>query len=348
MEKKKEFIINVAYIAIICGLVYFGINYLFGLLAPFIIGFIFAYFTMKITHNIFKNIDKKYRIITLILLYVVIAVLLSLLIAYGLNRFSDFIKTLPNFYKHTMEPYISSLETSLDNLGASLPENIRESIGAITDNVFDALKSLLSNIASGLVSLTTNFVKSAPETLISIFVSIISSFYFVLDYEDIAHWFTTSIPSKALSIFYEIKDFIENTLLKILGSYVAIMAITFVELLIGLTIFGIANSPMWALIISVLDILPVLGVGTVLIPWGLSSLITGKVLLGIEILVLYFVIAIIRNIIEPRFVGTSLGLHPLTTLASMIVGVRLFGALGMFGFPLTLSFFMNRNKKMHK
>ena len=123
------------------------------------------------------------------------------------------------------------------------------------------------------------------------------------------------------------------------------MGITFVELLIGLTVFGISNSGMWSLMIAFLDILPVLGVGTVLIPWGLSCLITGRALLGIELLVLYIIITIIRNIIEPKMVGTSLDLHPLATLITMIVGARMFSAVGMFGFPLALSFFQLRKKK---
>ena len=345
MEKKKEFIINITYIGIICALIYFGINYLFSIVAPFIVGFIFAYISINIARKVFKNDDKKYRILALILVYIVVILLLSLIIGFGVTKITDFIKTLPSFYINTMEPYISNIESSLDNLAISLPTNIRDSIGQITDNVFDALKSLLSNLATNLVGVTTSFVKSAPVTLVSILVSIITSFYFAIDYEDIAKWFVTSMPDKALNIFYEIKDFTENVLLKILISYLAIMGITFVELLIGLTIFGISNSPMWAFVIALLDIFPVLGVGTVLIPWGMSSLITGRIVLGIEILVLYVVISIIRNIIEPRFVGTSLGIHPLATLISMIIGVRLFGAIGMFGLPLTISFFTTRSKK---
>ena len=122
------------------------------------------------------------------------------------------------------------------------------------------------------------------------------------------------------------------------------MGLTFIELFIGLSIIGISNSGMWAAIISVLDILPVLGVGTVLIPWGISALITGKLLLGFGILLIYLVITVVRNIVEPRLVGTNLGLHPLATLMAMICGVRLFGAIGMFGLPLTLSFLVSHNK----
>lgn len=350
MEKKKEFIVNVLYIAIICALVYFGINYLFGLIIPFVLGFLFAYIAIRVSRNLLKNDSKLYRGIILFFLYVIIVLLIVLLVSLGVSKMGDFINTLPSFYRNTIDPYISSLEVSLEKLGESLPESVRDFLGDITDGIFDALKRLLSSAASGLVNLTTGVVKSAPEALISIIVTIITSFYFVLDYEVIAKWFTDLLPSKALDVFYDIKDFIENTLFKILGSYVLIMGITFIELFIGLTIIGISNSGMWAFVIALLDILPVLGVGTVLLPWGFSSLITGNVLMGIEILALYVVIALVRNIIEPKFVGTDLGLHPLATLFTMIIGLRLFGAVGMFGLPLTLSFFMSKENipSLHK
>ena len=122
------------------------------------------------------------------------------------------------------------------------------------------------------------------------------------------------------------------------------MLITFIELAIGLTVFKINNSVMLSLLISVLDIFPVLGVGTVLIPWGIICLFTGKVLLGIELLILYIIITVIRNIIEPKFVGNDLGLHPLATLVAMIVGLRLFGIVGMLGIPLITAFFVTRKK----
>ena len=215
----------------------------------------------------------------------------------------------------------------------------------LTDGVFEGLKTMLSRLTTGLVNFTTSIITSAPETLISIIVMIVSSFYIVADYENIARWFTSVMPDKALSVFFEIKDFFENTLFKIIGSYVMIMGLTFIELFIGLTVIGISNSGMWAFIISLLDILPILGVGTVLIPWGLSALITGKPLLGIEILAIYLIITVIRNIVEPKLVGTNLGLHPLVTLIAMISGLRLFGFLGMFGLPLTLSFLLTRDKE---
>ena len=346
MKRKKEFIINTVYIAIICALIYFGINYLLSILFPFILGFIFAYLALKLCKSIFKN-DKKYsRVLSLILIYVLIALFISLVVSLGITKIGDFIKTLPNFYKNTVEPYIGTLEVSFEEFVDDLPDVISDSLGQISDTLFDSIKSVLSTLASSLVNFTKSFIFSAPDAIVSIILTIVTSFYFVLDYENIAESFTKALPKKWLDFFYEIKDFVENTLSKILMAYIMIMGVTFVELLIGLTIIGINNSGIWALFIAFLDILPVLGVGTVLIPWGISSLLTGKILMGIELLVLYLIISVIRNIIEPRFVGINLELHPLVALASMVIGLKLFGAIGMFGLPIVISFIKNRNKNL--
>ena len=345
MEKRKEFIINAIYIAIICAIIYICFNYLLAVLLPFVLGFLFAYVSIRICNRLFSKSDKLYRSITLAALYIIVVLVLVLLVSTGVTKLSDFIKTLPTFYKNTLEPYISQLENSFLELGESLPESVSMAFSNLTDGVFEGLKTMLSRLTTGLVNFTTSIITSAPETLISIIVMIVSSFYIVADYENIARWFTSVMPDKALSVFFEIKDFFENTLFKIIGSYVMIMGLTFIELFIGLTVIGISNSGMWAFIISLLDILPILGVGTVLIPWGLSALITGKPLLGIEILAIYLIITVIRNIVEPKLVGTNLGLHPLVTLIAMISGLRLFGFLGMFGLPLTLSFLLTRDKE---
>ena len=345
MEKRKEFIINSAYVAIICAFVFICINYLLPILLPFIIGFFFAYFSIRISHRFFEEEKKLYRGLTLGALYISVILLLVLLISMGITKLGDFLKTLPGFYSNTMEPYIGSLEASLLEIGESLPESISGPLSTMTDGIFEGLKSLLSQATSVLVNLTTSFIKNAPDTLVSIIVMIVSSFYMVLDYENIGRWFTSAMPDNVLVAFNEIRDFCENTLFKIIGSYAAIMILTFAELFVGLTLMRISNSGMWAFVIAFLDILPVLGVGTALIPWGISALITGKYLLGTGILVTYLIITVIRNIVEPRLVGTNLGLHPLATLISMITGLKLFSFVGMFGLPLALSFFVTRNKE---
>ena len=100
-----------------------------------------------------------------------------------------------------------------------------------------------------------------------------------------------------------------------------------------------------ALLISIFDILPVLGTGGIMIPWSIISLITGDVRLGILLAIVYIVVTVIRNIIEPKIVGQQLGLHPLVTLVSMFIGVNIAGIVGLFGFPILLSLLVHLNSK---
>ena len=344
MEKKKEFIINVAYIAVIFAIVYFCVNYLIGLLFPFIMGFIFATASVRINKRFFKDDKKLHRVLTLILIYILIILVISLLVGLGVNKLGDFFSNLPSFYKNTFEPYLENIEQSLYQLNHNLPVDISSYIDSLTDNLFNDLLTILSSFSGVIVNITKSTLTSVPGFLVSVLLTVITSFYIIADYDNLTKWVMDNIPEKAMPIFTEIKDFINNVLLKILSAYSAILGITFVELCIGLTIIGVSNSPMWAFLIAFLDILPVLGVGTVLIPWGITSLITGKVAMGIELLVLYVIITIIRQIIEPHMVGANLGLHPLATLISMIVGLKMFGAIGMFGLPMALAFFYNRSK----
>ena len=92
-----------------------------------------------------------------------------------------------------------------------------------------------------------------------------------------------------------------------------------------------------ALLIAIFDILPVLGTGGIMIPWAILTALGGDMGRALALLVVYVIITIIRNIIEPRIVGKQIGLHPVLTLMSMFVGTHLFGVVGLFGLPILLS-----------
>ena len=116
------------------------------------------------------------------------------------------------------------------------------------------------------------------------------------------------------------------------------MLMTFTELGILFRIFGIGNGVIKAALIAVLDIMPILGTGGIMIPWAVISLVLGYTKLGIQLLAIYVIVTVIRNYVEPKIVGTQLGLHPIITLVTMFIGLRLFGFLGMFGLPVGISF----------
>lgn len=126
-------------------------------------------------------------------------------------------------------------------------------------------------------------------------------------------------------------------------------ALTFAELSAGLLLLGIPNAILVAALIAVVDILPVLGTGTVVLPWAAFALLQGQHRLFIGLLVMYAVIALVRNILEPRLVSHQIGLHPLATLFFMYVGLQILGLAGMLLFPVLamVSVQLQKEGKIH-
>ena len=344
MEKKKEFIINTLYLATIFAIIYLVINYLLPVVFPFILGFVFAYCARIISTKVFKSSKNSYRCLSLVLIYVLLITVCIILVAIGVGQLTTFISNLPSVYNSTISPYLLEFEDVLMHFNESLPEWISASLSSSITSLFTAFNTAFSKIAGVLVNITTGVIKNTPNVIISVIVTLVSSFYILLDYENIASWFVSALPKGVTDVLFDVKVFCEDVLFKIVGCYALIMLMTFAELCIGLMLFGIPNAVLWSMLIAVLDILPILGVGTALIPWSIISLAVGDYLLGIGIAAIYLVITVVRNIVEPKLVGGNLGLHPLATLIFMIVGADLFGILGLFGLPLAMSFIHNRSK----
>jgi sporulation integral membrane protein YtvI len=206
------------------------------------------------------------------------------------------------------------------------------------------------NISSIITSAFT-VLSGIPGFLFSLLLMVISTFFIAIDYDIITKWTMTQLPKRASAAVVKVKEYVVKILFKYIRSYFLILCITFAELLLGFFIMhfitGLSNILLLALVIAVFDILPIVGTGTILIPWRIIELMTGDFKTGICCLVIYGIITLIRQFIEPKIVGTQVGLHPVVTLVSMIVGTKLFGAIGLFGFPITLALLKDLNDHGH-
>ena len=173
---------------------------------------------------------------------------------------------------------------------------------------------------------------------------IISTFFLAKDHDALAGFVLRQFPERGRALLLHIREYLVGTLLICIRSYALIMSITFLELSIGLTLIGVEHSIPTALCIALFDILPVLGTGGIMIPWTVISLLQGRYALGVGLAVVYLAVTVIRNILEPKIVGGQLGLHPVVTLAGMFIGAQLFGIIGLFGVPITLSLLCNLNQ----
>ena len=157
----------------------------------------------------------------------------------------------------------------------------------------------------------------------------ISCFYFSVEYDVVCGALMRLVPARYAPRLPQWKKRAVGAFKRYLRAYFLLLLLTFFELLVGLAILGSDYVFLLAFLTALLDILPVLGVGTVLLPYALFSFVMGNRFLGLGLLILYGVITLVRQIVEPHLVGKSLGLHPILMLMSFYVGLRLFGVGGI-------------------
>ncbi len=205
----------------------------------------------------------------------------------------------------------------------------------INELLKNALSSMLSALSSALPSAAITFVSKIPSALLFTAVFLISAFYFSFDTKTITAGFRSILPSKWQKKLPVIKEKFSKTISGYIKAYLLIMLITFLEMFVGLSLIKVNYAFILAAVIAVVDILPVLGAGTVLVPWAVFCFVSSEPRRGIALLVLYGASLAIRQFAEPKIVGTTLGIHPLATLASVYLGLKFLGIAGIFAGPIS-------------
>lgn len=337
-EKKKTFIINCIFIALIAGLIFVGMKYLWWLLLPFVIGFFVAMSIQRPANFLHRKTKIPQKLIAIVLVIFILLALAYLLwmVIYQLvtevggvaDYLSTFISDIPNLLKSLKEKWPSVFAYFDGTLDA--PPLVDTKV------ILEKAQELLGNIATSVTSWTINAAKSIPSFLVTLIVTIVACCFISIDYDNIVIFIKKQLSPRVREILTQSKQIFYSSIFKMIKAYALIMSITFVELAIGLSVIRIDHSIPLAALICLIDILPVLGTGTVMIPWAIIDLLLGNTLLALYLIIIYAIITIIRNIIEPRIVGQQVGLHPVLTLLLMYVGLKLFGMMGMFLFPITM------------
>ena len=231
--------------------------------------------------------------------------------------------------KNTFAEISSYFSGWMDKLPSGFADALRNSPATIAEKG-------ISMMSDGVSKFAKVVILNIPSLIITVILSIIASCFITNDYNKITRFVLAQFSKKTQLVIRKSKSLFVENILKMLRGYLIIMCITFAELLIAFTIIHIPYAVIIAAIIAILDILPVLGTGTVLIPWGIIDMIIGKPILGLEILAIYAIVTVIRNIIEPKIIGKQVGLSPIVTLMAMYLGLQTLGFVGMFGFPIII------------
>lgn len=334
-EKKRKFIIDVVFIAMILALVYFVMEYLAVWMLPFIIGLLVAIILQKPVAYLTEKTKLGRGFWSCLLVLTVLCALFAVIGLLGWALYEE----APGFAKWLtgMVPDIKNTFNRVSAWFSGITNMLPAGVGSALES---APANIISTIVSGVTGLVTmvaeKVITDGPGLLISCIFSVVASCYITKDYRKIVNFITSQLSEKNAEVVIRTKQLFVSNILKMLRGYIIIMFITFIELFIALTILRVDYAAILAALIALLDILPVVGTGTVLLPWCVISLLMGNVWLGVGVLITYIAITVIRNIIEPRIIGQQVGLPPIVTLIAMYVGLKVFGVLGMMVLPVSI------------
>lgn len=332
---KKNFIIDFFYTAIILLLIYFLCRFLLTYLLPFLFASVIAYSVQPMASFLSRKIKIRQGIIAAILSVVfylitafIFAFIIYRIIFFGIG-FTDY---LPQMLEK-LNLLINKFQTVFSNLFNNIPKEFNSALNSIVMKMVD---NLTVGIGGFISSSATAIAKKTPPFLVSSIVALVATFYIAKDFKGLSRFVNQIIGSKAGKKVKKIKTILFKSVFKIIKGYFILSAITYVELLLGFLVLRINFAPIIALIIALVDILPVIGTGTVMIPWAVLSVFLGNTQLALGLAVLYVVIVIIRNFLEPKVISTQIGINPLFTLLAMFVGLKVLGVWGLILFPVAL------------
>ncbi len=312
-------------------LIYLFVDNLLPVILPFAIAWLVAAITVSPSRKIADKTKLPERIIRLVLSILIALTFFAsvgLLVWKGATSIWNFLTDLDEGNK--LYDIISGLLSSdAPLLGGFLPDEFATKISSAVGEI---ISNCLTMLAEGITSLGLML----PQFFFFIVVTLISLVYFALDYDKITAFLKSFLPQKLISGLQKVKNTSIYIIKKYIFSYSIILLITYFTLFVGFLILRIKHAAVLALFVALLDILPIIGVGTVLIPWSIFEFVSGNSFLGIGLLILFVSNTVIRQFSEPKIVGKSLDLHPIITLMMIYIGYALFGIVGMLILPVVL------------
>ena len=344
IQKKKDFLINCAYWAVIAGAGYGICKYLVPMCMPVILGILVAWLVVSASRKLHCT-HRVFRIFLSLLIYGLVGLLVGTLAVRAVSGITELIKWLPEVYRLKLHPFVMLCYDWVRATTARLNPTMLTALEKVLESLMLALETLFAGASQMAVGLVSGIATGVPSLVLSVLATIFSTIFLVGDYERIAAFAGEHVPRSVKNLWNNLKIYLKDTLFVVIRSYLAIMILTFTELSILFSVFGIDKPFLKAGLIALFDIMPILGTGGIMIPWFVTSLVLGYTRLGIELMAIYIIVTIVRNYMEPKIVGTQLGLHPIITLAAMFVGLRAFGFWGLFGLPVGISFLWKQKQE---
>lgn len=307
---------------------------------PFFIAGILAIITEPIIKFNMNKLKMSRRMSSTIVVACTVIIILAIATWVGffsVGKVIDLSKNIPSMLGNASNTIENAFSNIFEELEDYVPEESIESMHTSLSNSINNLSAYIQNVVSKVLIV----LMSVPKLIINVIITILAFVLFTKDRLNIINMINFHFPEKWVKKTIEVKNEVFSTLGSFLRVYSKIIVITAVELLICFAImnligFNIPHIVKLSIAIAIIDILPVLGIGTVLIPWFIWCFIIGETGMGVAIFLIYVLLTAIRQTIEPKLVSKQLGIHPILTLLAMYGGYKLIGFSGIILGPLAL------------
>lgn len=340
--------VRLLFVMISIVIIFFAFFYFSSFTYPFIIAWVIAFFMNPIVS--FLHIKGKLPrslavLIVLIFIFSLIASILVLLVTeiitlteYLAKSSPDFIdtvvKSIENWINLSFIPFVNELSAMFFGLGQAQQDAIITNIQEIGTTLAQSVASILQTIITKLPA----FISWFPNAAMVLIFTILSTFFISKEWYRYKHIAGRFVPHRIKENSMNVYRDLRKALFGFLKAQLTLITITFVIVLIGLLILRVKYAFVLSIVIGIIDLLPYLGTGFVFVPWIIYTFITENYSLGIGLIVLYVVIIVQRQLMEPKIVSTNIGVNPLATLVAIFVGLKVFGFAGMIIGPIILVF----------
>ncbi|PZE21446.1 sporulation integral membrane protein YtvI [Paenibacillus xerothermodurans] len=256
----------------------------------------------------------------------------------GFKIFSELIQfwnNAPNYLNESQRFFESTSERT-QIFYSTLPSGMSQQLQGLVETGYSTLSENIKGIVAAVSTYFLGIAKLIPNLLVFFVVFVVGLYLISLSLPALHNSFLNLFENKSQSKMISVLNDLRRALLGFLFAQVLLSFLTYVVTLIGLLLLRIDYPLAIALLIVIVDVLPVLGTSAVLIPWALYCMLSGNMFLGIGLLILLVVIMLFRRLVEPKIIGNAVGINALAALISMYIGFEWIGVIGLFLGPVLI------------
>ncbi len=298
---------------------------------PFVIGGIIA----MIANPFVRFLEKRIKIVrkagsafVIVMTIAIVCFAIYLVVSMLIEQVVGFAGNLPQLWGNISET-MADVSRSYDRYLNRMPVAVREWVLGIFANFNEDTTSIIQSMGAPMAEAAGNFAKNLPLIIIGVIMAVLSSYFFIAEREYVVKLVKSVASESVLSRW----DVVYSTMKDAVGGYFRaqfkIMGVVFIIILLGLAVLGVDYAILLALLIALLDFLPFFGTGAVMWPWAIYQLLERNYIMAVGLVVIWAVSQVIRQLIQPKLVGDSIGLEPIPTLILLYIGFRIGGAFGL-------------------